>query len=75
MRQMVIQVARSQGIEVRELTVSKADLENADDIFLSNALIGIWPVKELAGRDYQRSDVTSRIMQGLLKLGVVECGL
>jgi len=75
MRQAAMQVAQSMGIEVQERIVNKADLKSADDVFLSNALIGIRPVAELAGINYQRSDVTKRIMQGLFDMGVVECGL
>jgi 4-amino-4-deoxychorismate lyase len=75
MRKMVLQVAQGRGVEVSELTVSKADLETAEDIFLSNALIGVWPVVELNGKKYQRSDVTKQIMQGLFEMGVIECGI
>jgi 4-amino-4-deoxychorismate lyase len=75
MRQMTLQVAQSHGVEVRELTVSKADLETADDVFLSNALIGIWPVVELNGQEYQGNDLTKQIMRGLFELGVIECGI
>jgi 4-amino-4-deoxychorismate lyase len=75
MRKQTLEVAHSGGVEVRELTVNKADLETADDIFLSNALIGIWPVIELNGQEYWRSDVTKLIMQGLFDRGVIECGI
>jgi 4-amino-4-deoxychorismate lyase len=74
MRKMTMQVAQSSGVELRQLAVTKEDLKNADDIFLSNALIGVWPVIELDGTAYQRSDVTKQIMQGLFDMGVVECG-
>jgi len=74
MRQMILQVARSEGLEVRQRTVNKNDLATAEDVFISNALIGVWPVAELGGRTYRRSDVTNQIMRGLLAMGVVECG-
>jgi 4-amino-4-deoxychorismate lyase len=74
MRNTILQVVQSLGIAVKEAAVSKAALQNADDIFLSNALIGIWPVVELVGQTYRRSAVTERIMKGLSEKGVIECG-
>ncbi len=73
MRAQVIDVARAQGIRTIEQAATAADLAAADDLFLTNALVGIWPVAELAGRSYERSGVTRAIMAGLTRLGVTEC--
>ena len=53
--------------------MSKADLAAADDIFLTNSLIGVWPVDELDGQVFQRSELTLRLMRLLGEAGVSEC--
>ncbi|MEE9510548.1 MAG: aminodeoxychorismate lyase [Gammaproteobacteria bacterium] len=73
MRNKIIQQALSSGIETRELIISTDDVANASEVFLSNALIGIWPIREIDGTDYARGPVTLKIMQALRAIGVQEC--
>lgn len=44
MRQWVIRTARREGIEVQEGRLGMRQLVAAEEIFLTNAVIGIWPV-------------------------------
>lgn len=46
---------------VAELT--KTDLQQADEIFLTNSLIGLWPVRCLASREYPVGKHTRRIQE------------
>ena len=39
---------------VLERAIPKTDLEDASALILTNALIGAWPVRELAGRPLER---------------------
>ena len=39
-----------QGASVEERELSRADVESASALLLTNALVGTWPVRELAGR-------------------------
>jgi 4-amino-4-deoxychorismate lyase len=73
MRAQVLRLAQEQGIPTSQRPTTRADLAAADDIFLTNALTGAWPVAELAGRSYGRSRVTEAVRAGLVKLGVGEC--
>ena len=41
-----------QGEEVAERRLARADVESASALLLTNALIGAWPVRELAGRKF-----------------------
>ncbi len=50
MRALVIDTARTLGLSVSRVTLRPADLERADGLFMTNALVGIWPVRELQGR-------------------------
>lgn len=73
MRSKIIDEARSAGIDTRELAISTDDVANAAEVFLSNALIGIWPVREIDGKDYARGPVTLKIMRALRAIGIKEC--
>jgi len=46
-RGLVMRLAVALGIEVRETDLTRDDLFGAEGLFLSNALIGVWPVRRL----------------------------
>jgi len=46
---------------VAELT--KTDIQGAEEIFLTNSLIGLWPVRSLASREYPVGKHTKRIQE------------
>jgi 4-amino-4-deoxychorismate lyase len=48
MKQFVIQQLNQIGVDVIEKTLSKSMVETADEIFLTNAIIGLQPVYQLA---------------------------
>lgn len=47
MRALIIQIALKLGISIRVQTVTIEALLAMDDVIVSNALIGIWPVREI----------------------------
>lgn len=73
MRQQVLAVAGEKGIDVREVAVSKSELSQADEIFLTNALIGLWPVSQLDCQSFGRGPTSAAICAGLAARGVTEC--
>lgn len=52
MRERVLEAAAGIGLAAAVRPVSAADVHDAAELFLTNSLIGIWPVKELDGRRY-----------------------
>jgi len=52
MRRFLLEMIRDMGYEIRELACEIIDLQYADEIFLTNAIRGIRPVKRLAGKIY-----------------------
>ena len=46
-RSRVMEIAAEEGLQVREADIQRSDLEKADAAFLTNALIGVWPVRQL----------------------------
>jgi 4-amino-4-deoxychorismate lyase len=61
MRRVVLREAIEAGLAVEEGTLSQGDLHSAAEIFLTNARIGIWPVRALGQRALTIGDVTRRV--------------
>lgn len=64
-RALVLEIAQSRRIGVRIETVSIQDVEKAEEIFLTNSVIGLWPVVEFERIDYAIGPLTRRIRQCL----------
>ena len=45
MRKTVIKAAKEKGYSIYEKDFNKAEVEQADELFLTNSLFGIWPIK------------------------------
>jgi 4-amino-4-deoxychorismate lyase len=65
MRGVVGGLATECGIDFQERRLTGADLQQAQEIFLTNALIGIRPVREVAGRTLGVGPVTRRLQETL----------
>jgi len=74
-RQFVLDMAQEMGISHDITVVKKEDLLTAGEVFLTNSLIGIWPVTKLlhistqksSQIDYKVGPITGRLMQGLTR--------
>lgn len=65
MRGVIIDAARSSGIEVVEVDLAPGMLEKADEVFLSNAVFGIWPVCVLENVAFSVGALTQSLMRQL----------
>jgi 4-amino-4-deoxychorismate lyase len=65
MRRVVLETAPRVGLVAREADLTLGDLNEADELFMTNALIGIWPVARLDERAFARGPATVRLMQHL----------
>jgi len=65
MRRVVLTRTQAHGLPVSEADLSMADLASAEEIFLTNARIGIYPVRALDGRALVPGPITRRV-QALL---------
>lgn len=68
MREIIIQnsetvIARA----VTEAELSIDDVLSADEVFLTNSVTGIWPVKEIMGKSYNNNYSISRALQAWLQ--------
>ncbi len=60
-RVRVLALARSAGLACEERDVAPDELERAQEVFLANSLIGIWPVADLDGHRWAPGPVTGRL--------------
>jgi 4-amino-4-deoxychorismate lyase len=66
MRDRVMAVARTLGIECRIGTIPWTLVEQAEELFVTNSVIGIWPVRQLLAREAKAPGViTQRLMSTL----------
>jgi 4-amino-4-deoxychorismate lyase len=68
MRSIILELAERLSLPVKISALDMDDLRNADEVFLCNSLIGIWPVIAVDGRAYRKGEITMR-MQRLLQAG------
>jgi 4-amino-4-deoxychorismate lyase len=62
MRRAVLEASRTLELDADERDILPAELLGADEVFVTNALFGIWPVTELDGRRFAAGPVTKRLM-------------
>jgi len=68
MRRVVLREAGRAGMPVQEEVLNVDDLHKAEELFLTNARMGVWPVRELDGRALEPGPVTRRVQQILAPL-------
>jgi len=52
MRQCIIDLAQEQGVDIEVLPLYLDDINNAEEVFVTNSVIGLWPVKEFANKQW-----------------------
>lgn len=50
-RALTLDMARASGVRCRERRIRPVDLSDAEGLFLTNSVAGIWPVRSLEGRE------------------------
>jgi 4-amino-4-deoxychorismate lyase len=65
MRRVVLREAAALGIVAEEAALTAADVEGAAEMFVTNARIGIWPVRSLDARTFAIGAVTRRLQARL----------
>ncbi len=66
MRDKVLRLASELGIRTRVAPIPRRHFAAADEVFVTNSLIGIWPLKRVDSRSWRTpGEVTSRLAQAL----------
>ena len=68
MRRVVLAEAALLGIEAMECDLHAEDLATASEVFLTNARIGIWPVRAIDSKQLQPGPMTRRLQKRLVPL-------
>ncbi len=68
MRQQIINIAQRLNIPLSVVDISKQNFLQMDAVFVTNSLIGIWPVTELDGIKFQSNKLVKRLQDELLKV-------
>ncbi len=73
MRRVVLDRADRIGLQKCVEDVSRAVLNAADELFITNSLIGLWPVRRVGDTEYPVGPITLKLMAQLADAGIVEC--
>lgn len=65
MRALVMESAPDLGRAIVERSIPVDELRGADELFLTNSVIGIWPIRRIGVMDYPVGPVTREISQWL----------
>lgn len=65
MRAVVLELAGRAGIKTQVREIAERELQDADEIFLTNSVIGIWPVRELESIRLRPGTVTEQMRHAL----------
>ena len=69
MRKTVVSKAKELGYSVYEKNFTKSELEDADELFLTNSIIGIWPIRTIAKTRFTSvGDITKQLQQVVNKI-------
>lgn len=64
-RNLLLQLAPEQGLRVEIDNYTPLDVESADELFVCNSLIGIWPIIQLGERSYAHGRYTHHLQSAL----------
>lgn len=73
MRELIMELANNMGIAVREVRCRLSYLLQADEIFLSNSLIGVWPVRSLDDRRWRPGPCTLKLAEAVAQAKSAYC--
>jgi 4-amino-4-deoxychorismate lyase len=66
-RNILIITAKKNRIKVIEKVISKKEIVNADELFMTNSIIGIWPIKQLEKQQFTLGVVTAKLQRLFLQ--------
>jgi 4-amino-4-deoxychorismate lyase len=64
MRALVLEYAEATALPCKITGITRSQLDSAEEIFLSNSLIGIWPVRRVESKVCEPGEVTRRVQRG-----------
>ena len=71
MREQVLELADNIGVTAKIMSLSLADIEAADEVFLSNSVIGLWPVREFQRQTFNDFSISHQLLELLEENGAI----
>ena len=65
MREQVLRLSAHLGLDASERRIPMSDLDRAEEIFLTNSLIGVWPIRRVNRRHLQPGPVSRRLQRAI----------
>jgi len=66
-RSVVLELAENISLQSRERNISLDELAQADEVLLTNSIIGIWPVIAVDAHSYRKGPITRRLQELLAR--------
>jgi len=73
MRGIIMRLSTDYGLSVIEHTFNKDELLSADEIFVCNSIIGIWPIKQIDSTNFPIGPITQSIQSWLNRFIIDDC--
>ena len=74
MRGTLMELAPAAGFNIKITGLSLDDIYAADEVFLCNSIIGIWPVKQLEQQTFPPGEITKQLQSCLIEQDLI-CSL
>ena len=71
-RAVVREIAETRGVPLEVADIPVAEARESQELFLTNSVIGIWPVREFNGKAYAVGPVTRELMEDLERRRALE---
>ena len=68
MRDFVVETALSMGLETREVSLGLDELKKADELFVTNSVIGLWPIRQWDKQRYCKGVTTAELQRCVERL-------
>jgi 4-amino-4-deoxychorismate lyase len=68
MRDFILQNADAMGLESREVSLTVEEFKQVDELFLTNSVIGLWPIKQWDDQRYSKGAITENFQARIDRL-------
>lgn len=70
-RQAVLDRTEKLPLACRVTTLTRDDLQQAEAVFLTNSIFGVWPVRQIGNRHFSDHSIARRVRQMLISDGII----
>ncbi len=71
MREYILQSADKVGVSAEAVPLSIADIESAEEVFLSNCIIGLWPVRQFQKTTFNDFSISHKFFELMQRDGAI----